>query len=80
MAICATPSGHGYWVCGSDGGVFTYGDARFHGSLGGVDLDAPITAMAATPDGGGYWLLGADGGVFTFGNAEFHGAPIGLVQ
>jgi hypothetical protein len=80
VAICATPSGHGYWVCGSDGGVFTYGDARFHGSLGGVDLDAPITAMAATPDGGGYWLLGADGGVFTFGNAEFHGAPLGLVQ
>jgi hypothetical protein len=84
MAICATPSGRGYWVCGSDGGVFSFGDAQYHGSIpepGGADvLNAPITDMACTPDGGGYWLLGADGGVFTFGNAAFHGAPTGLVR
>ena len=80
MEICATPSGDGYWVCASDGGVFTYGDARFHGSLGNIDLAAPIVGMATTPDGGGYWLLGKDGGVFTFGNAGFYGAPTGQVD
>ena len=80
VEICATPSGQGYWVCGSDGGVFTYGDAQFYGSLGDTKLNAPIIGMAATPDGCGYWLLGSDGGVFTFGNAGFFGAPTGLVK
>jgi N-acetylmuramoyl-L-alanine amidase len=80
VEICPTPSGAGYWVCGSDGGVFSFGDAQFYGSLGGYDLDAPIVGMAATPTGAGYWLLGSDGGVFTFGDAVFYGAPTGLVS
>ena len=80
MAICSTPSGQGYWVVGSDGGVFTYGDAEFCGSLGDTPLAAPITDMACTPSGCGYWLLGQDGGVFTFGDAAFYGAPTGLVK
>jgi hypothetical protein len=80
VEIVSTPSGQGYWVCGSDGGVFTYGDAEFHGSLGDTRLNEPIISMAASPTGHGYWLLGADGGVFTFGDAGFYGAPTGLVQ
>ena len=44
-----------------DGGVLTYGGARFFGSPTEVRLAAPIVAMATTPDGGGYWLVGADG-------------------
>jgi hypothetical protein len=80
VEICSTPSGGGYWIAGSDGGVFTYGDAGFYGSLGDVRLDAPIVGMAATPTGHGYWLLGQDGGVFTFGDALFHGAPTGLIR
>jgi hypothetical protein len=80
MAIRTTPSGQGYWIVGSDGGVFTYGDAQFYGSLGDTDLDAPITDLEPTPTGCGYWLLGADGGVFTFGDAAFLGAPTGLVK
>jgi hypothetical protein len=80
VEICGTPSGNGYWVCGSDGGVFTYGDAQFFGSLGDTKLNAPVIGMAATPSGKGYWLLGQDGGVFTFGDAQFFGAPSGLVR
>ena len=30
------PHGHGYWLVASDGGVFTFGDAHFYGSTGGV--------------------------------------------
>ena len=41
------------WICGSDGGVFTYGDAPFHGSLGNVQLEAPIVGMTPTPSGKG---------------------------
>ena len=74
VAITATPSGRGYWLAGSDGGVLTYGDAGFHGSLGDTHLNQPIVGMAATPTGGGYWLAATDGGVFTFGDASFHGS------
>src|SRR5580698_1150554 len=29
----ADPSGDGYWMVGRDGGVFSFGSAKFHGSL-----------------------------------------------
>jgi hypothetical protein len=75
VAMAPTPDGRGYWLVGADGGVLTYGDARYHGSVGHVALHAPIVAMAATPDGEGYWLVAADGGVFTFGDAGYYGSP-----
>jgi hypothetical protein len=64
-------------MSGSDGGVFSFGDAGFHGSMGGARLNAPIVGMASTPDGGGYWEVAADGGVFSFGDADFHGSVPG---
>ena len=74
VAIAATPSGRGYWVAASDGGVFAFGDATFQGSVAGRPLAAPIVGIAATPGGHGYWLVGSDGGVFSFGDAGFHGS------
>ncbi len=70
-------NGGGYWEVAADGGVFSFGDAAFHGSMGGLPLNAPIVGMAATPDGGGYWEVAADGGVFCFG-ALFYGSRAGL--
>ena len=64
----------GYWITAADGGVFTFGDAPFYGSMGAKPLNAPIVAVAATPDGGGYWEVAADGGVFAFGDAPFYGS------
>ena len=29
------PTGNGYWLVASDGGIFTFGDANFYGSMGG---------------------------------------------
>ncbi|MGH9001063.1 MAG: L,D-transpeptidase family protein [Acidimicrobiia bacterium] len=65
---------NGYWVAAADGGVFSYGDAGFHGSLGGHELNSAVVGMASTPTGGGYWLTAGDGGVFAFGDAPFHGS------
>ena len=65
-----TPSGRGYWLVAADGGVFTFGDARFLGSTGHRSLAAPIVGIAPTPSGRGYWLVASDGGVFTFGDAR----------
>jgi hypothetical protein len=72
-----SPTGHGYVLVAADGGVFRFGDASFHGSLGGVKLAAPIVAIVLTPDGGGYQLTGNDGGVFSFGDAVFAGSAYG---
>ena len=58
----------------SDGGIFAFGDAAFHGSTGSLHLNQPIVGMAATPDGGGYWLVASDGGIFAFGDAAFYGS------
>ncbi len=67
-------SDRGYWLVASDGGVFSYGDATFHGSAGALVLNKPIVGMATTPDRNGYWLVASDGGVFSYGDALFHGS------
>ncbi len=74
VGAASSSGGTGYWLVGADGGVFSFGSAGFHGSMGAKHLNAPIVGMAAAPDGNGYWLVGADGGVFSFGSAGFHGS------
>jgi outer membrane protein assembly factor BamB len=74
VGVAATADGGGYWSAATDGGVFSFGDAPFHGSMGGQRLNAPIVAIAATPDGGGYWEVASDGGVFAFGDAGYFGS------
>ncbi len=74
VSMATTPLDGGYWLAAADGGVFSYGDADFYGSMGGTPLNQPIVGMAATPDGHGYWLVAADGGVFSFGDAGFYGS------
>jgi hypothetical protein len=78
VAMAATPDGKGYWLVASDGGIFSFGDATFYGSTGGLTLNQPIVGMAATHDGGGYWLVAADGGIFSFGDATFLGSTGGI--
>lgn len=74
MEVAMHPSGKGYYIVASDGGVFSFGEAPFFGSLGGQRLNKPITGMAVRPQGDGYLLCGADGGVFAFGAAKFSGS------
>ncbi|MHB8288619.1 MAG: hypothetical protein ACYDEY_05185, partial [Acidimicrobiales bacterium] len=69
-----TPGGHGYWLVASDGGIFSFGTARFYGSMGAKHLNAPIVGIASTPGGHGYWLVASDGGIFSFGTARFYGS------
>ena len=64
----------GYWMVASDGGVFSYGSARFLGSTGSVRLNQPIVGMAPTTTGAGYWMVATDGGIFSFGDASFFGS------
>ena len=74
LGLASSPSGNGYWIVKGDGGVFTYGDAVFHGSAGAAPINQPTIGIAATGGGGGYWLAATDGGVFTYGDAPFSGS------
>jgi hypothetical protein len=64
----------GYWLTASDGGIFTYGSAAFHGSSGGLRLNAPVVGATRTPSSNGYWEAASDGGVFSYGDANFFGS------
>ena len=78
VGLASTPDNKGYWEVASDGGIFSFGDAAFHGSAGSLVLNKPIVGMAATPDGQGYWLVASDGGVFTYGDAHYSGSMGGI--
>lgn len=73
--VTTTSSGNGYWIIDTYGNVYTYGDARYFGTLHDVGVNVTnITGLVRTPDSGGYWIVGADGGVYAFGNARFYGS------
>ena len=76
FSVGGEPSGGigGYWLVATDGGIFSFGNAGFAGSMGGHHLDAPMVGMARTADHGGYWTVASDGGIFSFGDASFHGS------
>jgi len=44
--MAATPTGNGYWMVATDGGVFSFPDAQFFGSTGSITLNKPIVGMA----------------------------------
>jgi hypothetical protein len=69
VGLLATPDGGGYWLAGSDGGVFSFGDAHFRGSLPGRRIvpDMAIAGIASCGAGDGYVLVQADGGWYPFG-------------
>ncbi len=68
----------GYWLVGSDGGIFSFGSAAFFGSTGNLTLQRPVMGISPTADRQGYWLVGSDGGIFAFGDAGFYGSLPGL--
>jgi hypothetical protein len=70
-----TGDGKGYWLVGRDGGIFTFGDAGFAGSLPGTGQVDTITAVTPTPNGRGYVMVGAGGRAYAFGNATYLGDP-----
>ena len=41
------PSGNGYRLVASDGGIFAFGDATFFGSTGAMRLNRPVVGLAA---------------------------------
>jgi SpoIID/LytB domain protein len=79
VGMAATADAKGYWLAGSDGAIYPFGDATNDGSMGGQPLNQPIVGIAATADGRGYWEVAGDGGIFSFGDATFYGSTGNLV-
>jgi hypothetical protein len=46
VVVPAGLGGKGYWLVASDGGIFSFGDASFYGSTGGMTLNKPIVGIA----------------------------------
>jgi hypothetical protein len=79
VGLSVTSDGGGYYLVGADGGVFTYGDAVFAGTLsstfGGPSPDGPAVGIAANPTGPGYLIATAEGAIVSYGGAPFYGSP-----
>jgi hypothetical protein len=73
------PTGSGYQMTASDGGILSYGQSTFYGSMAETKLNRPIVAATFTPDGRGYWEVASDGGIFSFGDAQFYGSTGNIV-
>jgi len=71
VGIAPTPTGSGYWLVASDGGVFAFG-APFRGSMGAIRLNRPVNGMVAFGDG--YLMVASDGGIFSFSDTPFFGS------
>jgi hypothetical protein len=54
--MAPTASGIGYWLAAADGGIFSYGDARYYGSLGNSGGAKGRTFGIARSADRGYWL------------------------
>ena len=68
----------GYWTLTNDGGVYSFGDAPFFGSVHGIKLNSAVISLTPTATRDGYWELAGDGGIFSFGDAAFHGSTGGI--
>jgi hypothetical protein len=53
--------------------MFSFGDARFYGSVRAGALTRPVVGMASSPTGHGYRVVAADGRVFSFGDSAVGG-------
>ena len=72
------PAARGYWLVGSDGGIFSFGAAAFYGSMGGTPLQRPVVGITPSASRTGYWLVASDGGIFSFGNSSYYGSIPGI--
>ena len=74
QTFTVNPAARGYWLVGSDGGIFSFGAAGFHGIMGGIPLQRPVVGITPTASRNGYWLVASDGGIFAFGDSAYYGS------
>ncbi len=71
--VTPTPSASGYWMLGSAGRVYAFGDARSLGEPAGIRPPNRAVDLEPTSSGQGYWVVDATGAVFAHGDAPYLG-------
>ena len=64
----------GYWMVGSGGTVYPFGQVRSYGNA----PSAGIVHLEPTPSKRGYWVINSSGGVYAFGDAKSFGSAANL--
>ncbi len=82
FSVASQPSGgiSGYWLAGIRGGVFSFGNAHFYGSLPGMSFPAHAVALLPTATGKGYLIVTAGGRTVELGDAPQFGQVAGSVD
>lgn len=70
----AVPERSGYWMLGSTGSVYGFGEAAHLGAPVGI----AAANIAQTPSGNGYWIVSQAGDVYAYGDATVLGGPPAL--
>jgi hypothetical protein len=73
VTIVPTHDDGGYWLVGSDGGVFAFGNATALPMPPNAHPAAPVSGAATTSSSRGLWLVAEDGAVFALGDARYLG-------
>jgi sugar lactone lactonase YvrE len=74
------PGQSGYWMLGSDGKIFAFGDARsasFGDPSGAMPPGAKAVHIEPSPSNKGYWVVADSGDVYAYGDATFAGGVPG---
>ena len=64
-----TPTRSGYWMVGSEGRVYNFGEAKAFGDAT-LAAGAQAVDVEPTPSGNGYWVIDDQGHVFAKGDAK----------
>ena len=73
-----TDDNKGYWLVAYDGGIFTFGNAKFHGSTGSMHLNQPVLGMERTRVGQrATGCSPVTAACSRFGDAKFYGSAGG---
>jgi len=71
VQVRPTADGFGYWLVGSDGSVFSFGDARYFGSLPGLGVQtSDVVGLIPFSSGDGYELVSDMEQVWKFGHGK----------
>ena len=62
------PAKSGYWMVGTDGRVYAFGDAKTYGDAV-IPAGAQAVDLEPTPSGNGYWIIDDLGNVYAKGDA-----------
>jgi hypothetical protein len=72
-ATTAQSGRNGYWMLGSDGKVYAFGQAKHLGAPPALPAGITAADLETTPTGNGYWIVDTAGNVYGFGDAGFFG-------